>query len=166
MKNLTAKLRYLRIAPRKTRALADTLKGLSINNAQAQLVISPRRAAKSLLKLLNSAAANAKHNAKMDLNNLFVREIRVDQGPKSKRFTPRAKGSASPIEKKTSHVTLVLGVSKEPKESRYTFQEKTKKTKDKKQPKKPEQFKEEKKAEPKPVKTPNFFQKVFRRKSI
>ena len=166
MKNLTAKLRYLRIAPRKTRALADTLKGLSINNAQAQLVISPRRAAKSLLKLLNSAAANAKHNAKMDLNNLFVREIRVDQGPKSKRFTPRARGSASPIEKKTSHVTLVLGVSKEPKESRYTFQEKTKKTKDKKQPKKPEQFKEEKKAEPKPVKTPNFFQKVFRRKSI
>lgn len=110
MDTQTAKLNYLRIAPRKTRSVADLIRGLSVNDAEAQLLVQRRRPSKALLKLLRSAVANAKNN-KMNADHLFIKEIRVDGGPMLKRYLPRARGSASPLQKKMSHVTLVLGVN-------------------------------------------------------
>src|SRR5580700_6296207 len=110
MQTQTAQLRYLRIAPRKTRSVADLIRGLSVNDAEAQLTVQRRRPAKALLKLLRSAVANAKNN-KLNVEHLFVKEIRVDGGPMLKRSLPRARGSASPLQKKMSHVTMVLGVN-------------------------------------------------------
>ena len=109
MQTQQAQLRYLRIAPRKTRNVADLIRGLSVNDAEAQLTLLRRRPAKPLLKLLRSAVANAKNN-KLNADHLFVKEIRVDGGPMIKRYLPRARGSASPIQKKMSHVTITLGV--------------------------------------------------------
>src|SRR3989344_3194296 len=100
-----AKLNYLRIAPRKVRSVGDLIKGLSVNEAEAQLLLQRRRASVSLLKLLRSAVAGAKEK-KMQPDALYVESLRVDQGPMLKRFLPRARGLATPIQKKTSHVTI------------------------------------------------------------
>ena len=81
-----------------------------MNDTEAQLLAQGRRPAKPILKLLRSAVANAKNNKQLNADHLFVKEVRVDQGPMLKRMLPRARGSASPIQKKMSHVTLVLGV--------------------------------------------------------
>src|SRR5271157_1596534 len=98
MKPQTAKLSYLRMAPRKVRSVADLIRGLSVNEAEAQLLVQRRRPAGALLKLLRSAVANVKNNDKQaNIEHLFISEIRVDQGPMLKRFLPRARGSASPI---------------------------------------------------------------------
>lgn len=168
--NVTAKLSYLRLAPRKVRAVADLIRGLALRDAEAQLLISPRRASRPLLKLLRSAEANAKNNRKLDTEKLYVKEIRVDQGSKFKRWTPRARGSVSLIEKKTSHVTLVLAVSDKIKPSPFTIERKKKvKKEEKPKSKKPEKEakkEEPKKTEPKPARPEGFFKKVFRRKSI
>ncbi len=110
MKSTTAKLNYLKMAPRKVRSVADLVKGMSVNDAEAQLMAQRRRPAKALLKLLRSAVANAKNN-KLDPGHLFIESFRVDGGPMLKRMLPRARGSASPIQKKMSNVTLVLGVN-------------------------------------------------------
>jgi large subunit ribosomal protein L22 len=110
METQTAKLNYLRIAPRKVRSVADLIRGLSVNEAEAQLLAQRRRPAVSILKLLRSAVANAK-NKQLIADHLFIKEIRVDNGPMLKRFLPRARGSASPIQKKMSHVTIILGVN-------------------------------------------------------
>jgi large subunit ribosomal protein L22 len=111
MEQQTAQLNYLRIAPRKVRSVGDLLKGLSVNDAEAQLLVQRRRPAKALLKLLRSAVANAKNNKRWDPEHLFVIAVRVDGGPMLKRMLPRARGSASPIQKKMSNVTLTLGVN-------------------------------------------------------
>ncbi len=108
-----AKLNYLRMAPRKVRSVGDLVKGLPVNEAEAQLLMQARRPAKPLLKLLRSAVANAKNNGLSDVSHLYISSLRVDGGPMLKRILPRARGSASPIEKKMSHVTLVLGVNAE-----------------------------------------------------
>lgn len=108
MNKQTAKLNYLRMTPRKVRAVADVIKGLSANEAEAQLMMQSRRAAKPLLKLLRSAVADAKNNKHISADNLFIESLRVDQGPMLKRFLPRARGMATPIQRKMSHVTLVL----------------------------------------------------------
>ncbi len=170
---IKAKLKYLRIAPRKTRYVADIIRGLPVDEAKAQLMFSKRRASDSILKLLNSAVANAKHNDKVEIPQLYVKEIKVDQGPKFKRWIPRARGSSNIIEKKTSHVTLVLGVNKEAKLPRFVFEEKKKKEKSispKKTGGKKEkvsEFKEEKTAlKPKKSKGSGLFRRVFRRKSV
>lgn len=115
-----AKLNYLRIAPRKVRSVADLVKGLSVNDAEAQLLSQRRRPAKALLKLLRSAVANAKNNKKLDPQHLFILSFRVDGGPMLKRMLPRARGSASEIQKKMSNVTLVLGVNDQLK-SKYSI---------------------------------------------
>jgi large subunit ribosomal protein L22 len=107
----TAKLSFLRQAPRKVRSVGDLIKGLPVNEAEAQLLAQTRRPSKALLKLLRSAVANAKNNKQADLQHLFVESVRVDGGPMLKRMLPRARGSASPIQKKMSHVTIVLGVN-------------------------------------------------------
>ena len=106
-KEYTAKLSYLRMAPRKVRSVGDLIKGLPANEAEAQLLMQTRRPSKPLLKLLRSAIANAKNNGLADLHHLYVASVRVDGGPMLKRMLPRARGSASPIQKKMSHVTLM-----------------------------------------------------------
>jgi large subunit ribosomal protein L22 len=127
-----AHLRYLHIAPRKTRAVVDVLRGLPVREAEAQLLLMPRRAATPLLKLLRSAAANAKQVMKKDADELFIKEIRVDQGPKSTRWMPRARGAMSPIERKTSHVSIVLGIAESPKPSRFVIKVPVKKREEEK----------------------------------
>ena len=105
---VTAHLRKLRIAPRKVRLVADLLKGMDIREAEAQLAHLRKGAVLPIRKLLHSAIANAEHNAKLDRANLFVRQVLVNQGATLKRSQPRAFGRATPIRKRTSHITIVL----------------------------------------------------------
>ena len=105
---VTAKLRYLRIAPRKVRLVADLVRGKSVEEATHILNFTRKRAAKPLLKLLNSAVANASHNFQLKKENLYISKILVNEGPKLKRWRPRARGVTYEIQKKTSHITLVL----------------------------------------------------------
>lgn len=105
--------RTVRIAPRKVRLVVDLIRGKQIGEAVAILNHTPKAASIVVEKLLKSAAANAEHNYEMDLNNLFVSEIFVDEGPTLKRFRPRAMGRASAINKRTSHITLVVSEKKE-----------------------------------------------------
>lgn len=111
MQTQVAKLNYLRVAPRKVRTVGDLIKGLPVDQAEAQLMNEPRRPAKPLLKLLRSAIANAKTNQKLEVDHLFVVNVRVDSGPMLKRMLPRAHGAASPIQRKMSNVILTLGVN-------------------------------------------------------
>ena len=104
----TARLSYLRMAPRKIRLVADVLRGKRANEAQVLLRFIGRRAAEPMLKLLHSAIASAKKNFQLEESNLYISKITVDEGPKLKRFRPRARGRAYPIQKKTSHITLIL----------------------------------------------------------
>lgn len=108
MKQVTAQLNYLRISPRKVRAVAELLKGLDVDAAQAQLKYFVRRPAKPILKLLNSAVSNAKHNLGLDAGYLYIKEITVNEGMKLKRYKPKGFGLAMPIQKKTSHIRIVL----------------------------------------------------------
>lgn len=169
MKIQTAQLRYLRIAPRKVRLLAHTLKGLSVTEAEAQLLLRTQRARLPLLKLLRSAAANAKENQKLAPANLFVKGVWVNEGPMLKRSLPRAQGSATPIHKKMSHVTVVLEEMATPRAPRFTIviPEKKKKSEKggKKKPAKPRTEEQPRKAAPE-TKKPGFFRKFFRRKSM
>jgi len=103
-----AKLRYLRIAPRKVRLVADAIRGKKILEAQALLRFAVQKAAGPVLKTLNSAVASAKKNANAEESNLYISKITIDEGPKLKRMRPRARGSAYPIQKKTSHITIIL----------------------------------------------------------
>lgn len=129
------------MAPRKVRAIAGIVRGMSVNEAEAQLMYHRRRASKPILKLLRSGVAGAVQK-KLDPATLYISEIRVDQGPMLKRFLPRARGSASPIQKKMSHVTLTLGVSATPKPNRFTIVAK-KKTKHLNAPEKPSRAKKQ-----------------------
>lgn len=107
----TAHLRYLRLAPRKVRVIADTVRGKQVEAALAQLKWTPKAAARPVAKLIRSAIANAEQKAKgnLDIDRLYVKTIMVDQGPTMRRFMPRAMGRATRINKKTSHVTVELG---------------------------------------------------------
>jgi len=110
-----AKLNYLRIAPRKVRLVADLIRGKKVKEARTLLEFSLKKAARVMKKLLESGVANAKNNFHLDEKTLVVSEIRVDEGPKLKRWRPRARGRAAEIQKKTSHITLVLSGGKEKK---------------------------------------------------
>jgi large subunit ribosomal protein L22 len=103
-----AKSRFVRVAPRKARLLADQIRGLEVTEAQTLLRFSPRGAARDLLKLVNSAAANAEANHDLIADDLRIAEIRVDEGPTLKRWRARARGRATRIEKKTCHMSVVL----------------------------------------------------------
>ncbi|WP_126424796.1 50S ribosomal protein L22 [Brevibacillus marinus] len=100
--------RYIRIAPRKVRLVVDLIRGKEVGEALAILKHTPKAASPVVEKLLKSAIANAEHNYEMNPNRLVVSKIYVDQGPTLKRFRPRARGSASRINKRTSHITVVL----------------------------------------------------------
>lgn len=101
------------MAPRKVRVVANLIKGMDIGQARAQLKFLPKKAGGFLLKLLNSAAANAKHNFSLKEDNLYVSKILVDGGPSLKRWMPRAMGRVTPILKRTCHITLVLDEKEE-----------------------------------------------------
>ncbi len=103
-----AKLRYLHIAPRKVRLIANTLRGLTTQEAEAQLIARTQRSALPLIKLIKSAMANALAKNIGSKNSWIIHEIRVDQGPVLERFLPRAQGRATPLQKKMSHVTVML----------------------------------------------------------
>ena len=103
-----AKLRNLRIAPRKVRLVVDLIRGKKLVEAQAILNFAIKKAALPLAKLLKQAEANAKNNFQLDPLNLFISKITVDEGRKLKRWRPRARGQAYEIQRKTSHITLVL----------------------------------------------------------
>ncbi|MDZ5474259.1 50S ribosomal protein L22 [Bacillus sp. 31A1R] len=108
-----AVLRTVRIAPRKARLVVDLIRGKQVGEAVAILKHTPKTASPVIEKLLNSAMANAEHNYEMDVNNLVVSQAFVDEGPTLKRFRPRAMGRASAINKRTSHITIVLTEKKE-----------------------------------------------------
>jgi ribosomal protein L22 len=103
-----ASARYVRIAPRKARLIADQVRGLHIEKARALLQFSPRGAAQDIHKLIDSAAANAENNHDLIGDEMTVSSITVDEGPTLKRYRPRAQGRATPIHKRTSHIAVAL----------------------------------------------------------
>jgi len=103
-----ASSRYVRVAPRKARLIADQVRGLHIEKARALLQFSPRGAAHDIHKLIDSAASNAENNHDLIADEMRVAEITVDEGPTLKRFRPRAQGRATPIHKRTSHIAVAL----------------------------------------------------------
>jgi len=105
---ITAKLNYLRIAPRKVRLVANLIRKKKVEQAQIILNFANKKSAPALLKLLNSAVADAKNNFRLDPKNLYISKITVNEGPKHKRWRARARGSTFQIQKKTSHIKIVL----------------------------------------------------------
>lgn len=104
----TAKVTYVRIAPRKVQIVLDLIRNQPADKAMAVLKHTPKAACEPLMKLLKSAMANAETNNNMDVSRLYVAECSVSQGPTLKRMRPRAQGRSFRINKKTSHITLVL----------------------------------------------------------
>jgi large subunit ribosomal protein L22 len=103
-----ASAKYVRVAPRKARLIADQVRGMHIEQARALLRFSPRGAAEDIHKLINSAAANAENNHDLVGDEMRITTITVDEGPTLRRFRPRALGRATPINKRTSHITVAL----------------------------------------------------------
>jgi ribosomal protein L22 len=103
-----ASSRYVRVAPRKARLVADQVRGLHIDKARALLQFSPRGAAHDIGKLIESAASNAENNHDLVADEMRVAEITVDEGPTLRRFRPRALGRATRINKRTSHIAVAL----------------------------------------------------------
>ncbi len=110
---MRAVAKYLRIAPRKARLVADEVRGKGYADAVSTLQFTNKRAAGLVGDVINSAASNAENNFDLDAEDLFVREIRVDDGPTIKRYRPRAMGRATMIRKRTSHITVELGAAPE-----------------------------------------------------
>jgi large subunit ribosomal protein L22 len=96
------------MGPKKMRLIADLIRGKKVERAQAVLSLLNKKGARPVLKLLNSAVANAKHNHNIEVGKLFVKSIMVDGGPVLKRFMPKAHGRATPVRERTSHVQLIL----------------------------------------------------------
>lgn len=105
---VTAQLNNLRIAPRKVRLVTKAITGLDVNVAQGRLAYLAKRSARPLVKLLQSAVANGRNNFGLVERNLFIKAIIVNEGPKLKRFMPKGFGRVSPLEKKTSHIKVIL----------------------------------------------------------
>jgi large subunit ribosomal protein L22 len=103
-----AQARYARVTPRKARRVVDLIRGLPAAQAQAVLQFAPQAASEPVGKVLDSAIANAEHNFELDPDSLWVSEAYVDEGPSLKRFRPRAQGRAYRINKRTSHITVVV----------------------------------------------------------
>jgi large subunit ribosomal protein L22 len=163
MNQQIAQLNYLKIAPRKVRLIANTLKGLPVQEAEAQLLLRVQRSSKPLLKLVRSAVANAR-NRKMDVSKLVISSILVNQGPMLKRSLPRAQGSATPIHKKMSHVVLTLSETETKHANRFTINPPVKKSKAPKKDKiKPKSEEVKKEAV---TKKPSFFKRMFRRTAV
>jgi len=100
--------KYIRISPQKARLVADVVRGQDVETAITTLRFMPRKAARILRKVVESAVANAEQTENMDVDTLYVKEIRINGGPMLKRFRPRAMGRATRILKRTSHITVVV----------------------------------------------------------
>ena len=104
-----ATVRYIRITPRKIRLVTELVRGKRINEALTILKFNSRkRVAKTLSTLLESAVANAEQKGRIDVDNLYIKKLVVEQGPTLKRYMARAKGAGTRINKKTSHISVVL----------------------------------------------------------
>lgn len=103
-----AVLKNLRVSPRKARLLADLVRGKSVQHAIDSLKFTNKAASEPMRKLIESAVANAENNHGLDVDILWVKELKVDPGPTMKRFMPRAQGRAYTVRKRTSHVSVVL----------------------------------------------------------
>ncbi len=109
---VTARMRYARFSPQKCRLVADTVRGKGVGNALATLKFMPKKGARLVLKVLESAIANAENNLGADIDELKVTRIEVDTAPLLKRFAARAKGRGNRIVKRNSHITLEVGDGK------------------------------------------------------
>lgn len=163
---IKAKLNYLRIAPRKVRLVADLIRGMDVKEAETQLKFMPKRSAAPLLKLLNSAMTNAKNNFNIEKDGLYIKELRINEGPPLKRWRPVSRGRAFPIMKRTSHIDLVLEVNPSLAPTKVVA------TEDKKsvEMEKPFERAKPKYRAPKEItkkpKSKGLFKKIFRRKSF
>ena len=108
MQEARATLTYARISPRKVKIVIDLIRGKNLREAKAILKYTPKAASELVIKLVESAAANAENNHDMNVESLYVKEVFANAGPTLKRIQPRAKGRAFPILKRTSHITVVL----------------------------------------------------------
>lgn len=100
--------KFVRVSPQKARLVARNVTGKPVEDALNILKFTPKKAARLIEKVLTSAIANAEHNANLDVDSLFVKEVRIDGGPSWKRIRPRAMGRAYRIIKRTSHITVVV----------------------------------------------------------
>lgn len=106
----TATLRFARVSAQKARLVADIVRGKDASDAVRLLAYLPKKSAPLIRKLIESAIANVEHqNQDVDVDSLFVQSIEVNQGPGLRRFRPRAQGRATPIVKKTAHITVTVG---------------------------------------------------------
>ncbi|OLC61846.1 MAG: 50S ribosomal protein L22 [Ktedonobacter sp. 13_1_40CM_4_52_4] len=106
---MRASATHIRIAPRKVRTVVDTVRGKSVSQALSILAFTRKKAALPVQKLLKSAVANAaENNGISDVDTLVIDRIMVDEGPTLKRYMPRARGRATPIRKRTSHIRIIL----------------------------------------------------------
>lgn len=164
-----ATTKSIRLAPRKVRAVARLVRGKNVDEAINQLEFTVKRPALPIQKLINSAIANAEHNFSMVRSNLYIKDLQVDEGVKLKRFLPKAFGMTARIQKKTSHIRLVLdervaGLKKQPgeskkKESHVHEHEKSKEIKmTEKRPEVKEELGKKTKG--------GFLKKVFQRKAV
>lgn len=112
-KQVRATAKFVRVSPRKARLVADLVRGKTVPEARAILAFATRDAALPVRKVLESAAANADHNHGMRSDDLVLAHVTIDPGPTIKRFRPRAQGRATPIMKRTSHITIGLAEAPE-----------------------------------------------------
>ncbi|MBK1882827.1 50S ribosomal protein L22 [Luteolibacter pohnpeiensis] len=120
--------KYVRLSPKKARDVAREIQGLPVSNALDILTFTPKKAATLIGKTLKTAIADAENNYSLDTNTLVVKEAVIGAGPTLRRFMPRAKGSAGPILKRTSHISITLVGSapeKKPKPARKAAAKKT-----------------------------------------
>ena len=108
-----AQAKYIRQSPYKVRRVLDLVRGLPVDEARVVLEFTNRKAAGAVVKVLDSAVANAEHNFALDADELFVAEAYADEGPTLKRWRPRARGRATKIRKRTSHITIVVAETEE-----------------------------------------------------
>ena len=111
--NARAQAKHIRQSPYKVRRVLDLVRGLPVDEARVVLEFTNRKAAGTVIKVLDSAVANAEHNFALDADELYVAEAYADEGPTLKRWRPRARGRATKIRKRTSHITIVVAETEE-----------------------------------------------------
>lgn len=103
-----AAVKFIRVSPRKIRLVMDQVRGRKVEEALNILSFAPQKGARILKKLINSAVANAEQNSNVDVDSLYVKRLYADEGPTMKRWRPRAQGRATRINKRTSHLTIIV----------------------------------------------------------
>ncbi len=114
---ITAHTKHLRMSPKKVRLVIDLIRGMNAINAEHQLRFMNKAAAKPVLKLLESAIANAEHNFQLKKEDLYVKEVRADEGVSLRRSTPKAFGRAATIHRQSSHIHIALDITTKAKAS-------------------------------------------------